>query len=203
MIMRRHRPFLRDERGATLVETTIVFALLLTLTFGLVELGVMFWEYHAAEKATAMGARWLATRHGVAGNAALPTELYTTQVPDCFVATAQPLGTPCSQVAGATGWSVTCSGAGGGACSSAQMSALLGQMQQFAPSLTAANVSVTLSGTGMGFVGRGRAVPLVTVKTTGLTYTFVTGALLGLNSITMPSFATTLPAEDQKEGTGV
>jgi Flp pilus assembly protein TadG len=202
--MRRLRKFLRDERGATLVETTIVFPLVLILTFGLVEFGNAFWQYHTAEKATAAGARWLSTRHGVAGSAALTNELYTTVVPDCFVNSANPLGTACAQVAGATGWSQTCSGAGGGACDTTVMSGLLTQMQQYAPFITAANVNVQLRGSTMGFVGRGRAIPLITVRTTGLTYNFLTlNSLLGFGPITMPSFASTYVAEDQKEGPGI
>jgi hypothetical protein len=56
----------------------------------------------------------------------------------------------------------------------------------------------------MGFVGRGRAIPLITVRTTGLTYNFITlNSLLGFGPITMPSFASTYVAEDQKEGPGI
>lgn len=202
--MRQFRKLLRDERGATLVETTIVFPLVLILTFGLAEFGNAFVRYHTAEKATAAGARWLSTRHGVAGAAALTNELYTAVVPDCFVNSADPPGTTCSQVAGATGWSQTCSGSGGGACDATVMSGLLAQMQQYAPFITAANVSVEIRGSAMGFVGRGRAVPLITVRTTGLTYNFITlNSLLGFGPITMPSFASTFVAEDQKEGPGI
>lgn len=205
-MMRRLRMLLGDDQGATLVETTLVFPLLLVLTFGLVEFGNAMWQYHAAEKATAMGARFLASRAGVAGSLGqtLTTELYTSPVPDCFVSTSDPPGTPCAQEAGAASWSATCSGTGGGACSSSEMSVLLTQMQQYAPTLTAANVSVDFRGSAMGFVGRGRAIPLITVRTTGLTYNFIAiGTLLGLGPIAMPSFASTLPAEDQKEGPGI
>jgi Flp pilus assembly protein TadG len=201
------RKLIADEQGATLVETTIVFSLLTTLMFGLVDFGNAFWQYHTTEKATYMGARWVATQAGLEGAAALGTELYTTTVPDCFDATgtsAAVPGTPCSQVSGATAWSATCTGTGGGNCSSTRMAALLAVMQQYAPALTASNIRVQFQGSALGFVGRGRAVPLVTVTTSGLTYNFVAvGALLGLSPITMPSFATTLPAEDQREGPAV
>jgi Flp pilus assembly protein TadG len=204
--MRRLRSFLGDVGGAALVETTLVFPLMLVLMFGLVEFGNVMWQYHADEKATSAGARYLATRGGVAGTLGqtLTTELYTTAVPDCFVTTTDAPGTPCSQEAGATGWKTTCSGTGGGACSSTEMSALLTEMQKYAPTITAANVAVDLRGSTMGYVGRGRAIPLITVRTTGLTYNWVAmGALLGLGPLTMPSFASTLPAEDQKEGPGI
>ena len=201
--MRRLLSLRRDETGAALVEMTLVFPMVLILTFGLVEFGVAFWEYHAAEKATSIGARWLATQHGVLGQYALTSELYTSTVPDCFVSTTDAPGTPCSQVAGATGWSATCTGTGGGSCSSTVMSGLLTQMQAYAPFIRAANVSVQLRGSDMGFIGRNRAIPLITVRTTGLTYSFVAmGKLLGFGPITMPSFATTLVAEDQIEGPG-
>ena len=200
-MMRRLRSLRRDRRGATLVEATIVFPLVLVLTFGLVEFGYALWQYHAVEKATAAGARFLAARHGLRGADALSTELYTASVPDCFVSSSQPLGTPCSHVAGATGWSQACSGSGGGSCSAGVMSSLLTQMQTYAPFLTASNVTVQFQGTGMGFIGRGRPIPLVTVQTSGLTYNFVVmNNLLGLGPITMPPFSTTLPAEDQREG---
>jgi hypothetical protein len=205
--MRRLRSFLSDVRGATLVETTLVFPLLLVLMFGLVEFGNLMWRYHAAEKATAAGARFLATRAGVLGtlNTTPTTELYRTSVPDCFTnSSSDTPGTPCSQIAGATGWLQTCTGTGGGACSSTEMSALLAEMKKYAPTIAAANVAVDFRGSTMGFVGRGRAIPLITVRTTGITYTWVTmGALLGLAPLTLPSFASTLPAEDQKEGPGI
>lgn len=197
------RSLLRDDRGATLVEATIVFPIMMILTFGLVEFGHAFWEYHTAERATAAGARWLATRHGVRGAAAASNELWTAVVPDCFVNTSDPPGTLCSQVAGATGWSQTCSGTGGGSCSATQMAGLLTEMQRYAPFITSSNVSVLLKGSNIGFVGRGRAVPLITVRTTGLTYNFVAlNGLLGFAPLTMPSFASTVVAEDQKEGPG-
>lgn len=202
--MRKLRQILGDDCGATLVETTIIFPLVLILTFGLVEFGYVLWQYHAVEKATAVGARWVATGAGVAGAPALAGELYTSAVPDCFVNTSAAYGTPCSQVAGATGWSATCSATSTGNCSSAQMAGLLAAMQAYAPTLTAANVTVQFRGSNMGFVGRGRAIPLITVKTNGLTYNWVAlGALLGFPPLTMPGFDATLPAEDQKQGTGL
>jgi hypothetical protein len=209
--MRRLHSFPRDEAGASLVETTLVFPLMLVLMFGLVEFGNVMWQYHATEKATAAGARFVATRAGAKGTLGpAGTELYTAAVPDCFVNdVSDPAGTPCSQATDGNGNGpssvvLTCTGTGSGSCSSTEMSALLTEMQKYAPNLQAANVAVDLRGSTMGFIGRGRAIPLVTVRTTGLTYNWVAaGALLGLGPLTMPNFASTLPAEDQKEGPGI
>jgi len=77
-------------------------------------------------------------------------------------------------------------------------------MQAFAPSIAAANVRVDVAQSKLGFIGRGKAVPLITVRTTGLTYNFITlNSLLGLGPISMPSFASTFVAEDEKEGPGI
>ena len=199
------------------METTIVFPIVLVLTFGIVEFGYALWQYHMAEKATVMGARYLATRHGVKGANGVKTcndgsggnytcELWTSTVEDCFFSEPDAIGTPCSQVTGInpTTWLQTCTGAGAGSCNSAVMSRLLTEMKNYAPFIAAANVKVELRGSDMGFLGRSRPIPLVSVKTTGLTYNFVAiGKLLGLSSITMPGFTSTLVAEDQKEGTGI
>lgn len=208
MVIGRLRVLVGNDRGSTLVETTIVFPLLLMLIFGLVEFGHALWEYAAAEKATAIGARYLATRGPIQANVA-----------DCFVATTAAPGTPCSQIpeaATALAWSSTITSAScppplppPPACPPPPPSAtvfcqMFTQMRCYAPFLTPASVSVQLRGSGMGFVGRGRPIPLITVRTTGLTYNFVAldklPLLESLGPITMPGFDATSVGEDQKEG---
>lgn len=194
--MHRLRVLLRDEMGATLVETAIVFPMVLLLTFGLLEFGYVFWQYHTAEKATAIATRYVATRGPLLAQ-------LTDGSHDCFVANPSAVapGTPCSDAAIPAASSITCTGAGGGGCDSTVFAAMVTQMQQIAPFITSANVQVNLAQSKMGFIGRGAAIPLITVQTTGLAYSFVTiGGLLGVGPITMPSFATTLVGEDQKEG---
>jgi Flp pilus assembly protein TadG len=195
--MRRIRSLRRDDGGATLVEATLVFPMVMILTFGLVEFGHALWEYHAVEKATAIGARHAATRGPLVAQLADGAH-------DCFVANpgSVPAGTACSDPAIPAGAPITCS-AGSGPCSSAVRSAMLAEMRRIAPFLTDANVQIEVSPSKMGFIGRGRAIPLITVRTTGLTYDFVAiDDLLGLGALTMPGFASTLPAEDQQEGPG-
>ena len=52
--------------------------------------------------------------------------------------------------------------------------------------------------TGLGYAGRpGGPVPTITVSLTGLNYDFImVGGLAGLNSMQLPSFATTVTGED-------
>jgi hypothetical protein len=70
-------------------------------------------------------------------------------------------------------------------------------MRQFAPQIQAQNVQVVLRGSGLGYVGRGSPVPLVTVRLTGMNYDFIAiDDLLGFGAVTMPGFDATLVGED-------
>lgn len=192
--MRKLRRLPADDSAATLVETTLVFPLVLILTFGLLEFGHALWQWNAAEKATSVAARYIATRGPL-----------LTGIPDCFVtppATAT-AGTSCSEVPGAEAWSSSCDAGGGGDCDADVMAAALAEAQAFAPFIEAANFHIDLRGSGMGFVGRGAPVPLVTVRLEGMTFEFITlDGLLGFDPIPMPGFDATIVAEDQDEGEG-
>jgi Flp pilus assembly protein TadG len=194
-MIRRLRKLHVDKRGAAMIEFTLVFPLLLLLTFGLVDFGLAFWQFNSVEKATGAGARFLAT-HGA--SYADGTYGLVAGIPECFAAddSSYAAGTPCSQVSGAT-LQYTCGAGGASACDSATMQQLVTTMQGYAPFITAANVSVRLSASGAGFVGRGASVPLISVSTTGLTYTLpVLTELFGIRPLTMPSFTSSITGED-------
>lgn len=185
------RRFKKDQSGATLVEYTLVFMLLMLLTFGLIEFGIVLFQYNSAETATAVGARFVATRGPV-----------VIGIEDCGVTTSAAAGTLCSDVAGSDGWEITCdAGAASGGCQADALAALVAEMQRFAPNVEAQNVQVVLRGVGFGFVGRKSPVPMVTVRLTGMEYDFVAlDDLLGFGALTMPSFDATLVAEDFNGG---
>jgi hypothetical protein len=70
-------------------------------------------------------------------------------------------------------------------------------MKQFKPDIEEANVRVIYRGSGLGYAGDPSGVelsPLVTVELTGLQFRPITA--LTLATIDMPSFTTTLTAED-------
>lgn len=179
--------FRRNRAGTVLIEHTLVFMLMMVLTFGLIEFGLVLYQYNAAETATSMGARYVATRGPVVAN-----------LNDCGVTTSAGAGTRCSDVSGSTNWTVTCNAASPGAdCQASVLNALVAEMQRFAPNVEAQNVQVVLRGAGLGFVGRGAPVPMVTVRLTGMTYEFIAmDALLGFDDVTMPGFDATLVGED-------
>lgn len=183
----RLRRFRRNQSGATLVEHTLVFLLLMLLTFGLIEFGVVLYQYNAAETATSAGARFVATRGPIVAG-----------VSDCGVSTSATAGTPCSSVSGSAGWTITCNaGAPASPCQGAALTALVTEMRRFAPNVQAQNVQVVLRGAGLGFVGRGSPVPMVTVRLTGMQYDFVVlDDLMGFGALIMPGFDATLVGED-------
>lgn len=178
--------FRKNESGATLVETTLVFAMFMILTFGLIEFGLVLYQYNTAETATAVGARFVATRGPV-----------VTGLPDCgpgVNVSALSAGTRCPS----TAWETVCNaGAPSAGCQASVLNALVTEMQRFAPNIQAQNVQVILRGAGLGFVGRGSPVPMVTVRLTGMQYDFIAlDDLLGFGTVAMPGFDATIVGED-------
>jgi Flp pilus assembly pilin Flp len=178
--------FRKNESGVALIEATLVFAMMMILTFGLIEFGLVLYQYNAAEKATAVGARFIATRGPI-----------VTGLPDCgpgVNVNGMNAGATCPS----TSWTTTCNaGAPSGGCQAAVLNELVAEMQRFAPNVQAQNVQVVLRGAGLGFVGRGSPVPMVTVRLTGMQYDFIAlDDLLGFGTLTMPSFDATIAGED-------
>jgi Flp pilus assembly pilin Flp len=194
----------RNEQGATMVELSIVFGLLMLLSFGVVEFGFLWWQWNSAEKATQMGVRKAVITSPVA------TGLSTA---DCGNANVTP-GTLCS-VAGATSFgTITCTGSGtswaspSGSCTgcaagvsctfSTDAFTRIGTiMQEMFPFIQPQNVQVTYAFVGLGFAGRPGPVPTVTVQLTGMNYNFFAlQGFLGFAPIPMPGFEATLTGED-------
>lgn len=179
-------------RGVTMVETALTLVLMLGLTFGIVEFANVLWQWNTAEKATKVGVRLAATADPVA------QELKSF---DCATATIL-LGTSCKDASAATFGTVVCSGpttscSGGYAYSAAAMAVIVTGMQAVFPRIQTSNVIVEYRDVRLGFAGRGRAVPAITVRLTGMTYTFTAiDDLYGLGPITMPDFRATLTGED-------
>lgn len=187
--------FLRDERGTTAVEFAFVSLFLLLTTFGIIDFGLMLWQWNIAEKATQVGVRTAVVSNFVAPNLATFPSAPTS-----------PPGTGCSDATGAIIADcdfapVTCTSGG---CSAFgfdnnAFTWIVQAMQQIDPFITPANVQVTYSPNGLGFVGRPGGLPMtVTVQLIGMQFNFfVIGALIGQNGpFAMPNFTATLIGED-------
>jgi len=193
-----YKSLAKNTEGASLIEFTLIFPLLMVMTFGIVEFGYVLYQHNIAQKATQIGARFAATRAPIVPN-----------LPDCVVATPNNTlaGTDCSSISGSSGISAAiCQNGGGAGCDTTAMARLLQEMQKVYPQITAANLRVEFAGTGFGYVGRGRPVPAITVSLENLQYDYVVmGKLIpnfGATTLNLDTAKTTLVAEDLGEGRG-
>ena len=179
--------------GAALVEFSLLLPLIMIMTTGLVEVSYVLYQFNSAQKATQIGAQFASTRDSV-----------VTGITDCGVATTLEAGTNCEDVAGASSWTITCNGgAGGGNCNATTMAEIFAKMQAVYPQIELANMRIEFSGTGLGFVGRGRPVPAITVTLENLQYDYIAfGQILGLQNTSklLTKARTTVIAEDLKDG---
>lgn len=189
------KTFLHDEAGTTAVEFAFVALLLLLTTLGILEFGLMLWQWNLAEKATAVGVRTAVVSNFVAPNlATYPAN--PTNGP----------GTPCTDannniIADCNFTAVVC---GNTNCSAFGYDGnafnwIVQAMQKVDPYITPANVQITYSANGLGFVGRPGGLPVtVTVQLINMQFRdLAIGPFIGQNaSIAMPNFTATLIGED-------
>ncbi len=187
----------QDCKGSVLVEFSVVAALMLLITFSIIEFALVFNKFNSAQKATQAAARVVSTRLVLEG------------VDDCGTTTSLSAGTDCADVPGSDGWTVICTGSGGNGCNAAGMAEVLAAAHGFYPDVTANDIVVTFTGTNYGFVGRGKPVPAITVSIQNITYEFVTiGQLLSVvdpsatfaQTLNISSAQTTIIGEDIGEG---
>lgn len=188
----------RDERGAA-AEFALVVPLLLLFVLGALDAGFYMWHVNQAEKATQIGARVAVVTNPVAS--AISTESYVNKV---VGGTTVALGDRVP--VGAFG-KMTCTNAActcdTGPCpatthDSAAFNTILARMRGLYPSITASDVSIEYSGSGLGFAGDPNGpdiAPIVTVRVTGLEYSPFSGAIFGA-AVDMPPFSYSLTAED-------
>jgi hypothetical protein len=196
----------RDQTGSSAAEFALVLPLLLILLFGIIDAGRWMWTYNEGEKATQMGARF-----------AVVADPITTGLNSSYVGVG---GLTQGDVIPASAFGkVTCTGSGSGTTVSASCSCatspcpsgittttsdafknILNRMQLFLPQLAANNLTVEYSSSGLGYAGSPvlpDLSPLVTVKIgtpTALQFRPVT--TLDIVTLNMPTFTTTLSAED-------
>lgn len=194
--------FFRDRKGTVAVEFALLFMVLFVLSMGIVEFGRALYEWHKAEKALQIAARFAVVTDPVA------TDLRTWSAKD----NSNEFGDSCRDPA--TGGiqsycdfaPIICTNAG---CtdkgfSSSAFNAIFQKVQPWFPALQPENLVVEYRATNLGFVGRPGArtgefnlVPAVTIRLRNIQYDFmVLDDLLGIGPVVMPEFTTTLIAED-------
>lgn len=207
--MTRLRAFGRARSGASAAEFALVLPLALLLLFGVLDAGRYVWTLNQLEKAAQMGARYAVS------TALVPTGLnsYETVGLSCPGGTLKPGDRICREALGA----IRCTGSGGsasctcartpcpdlGTADGAAFGRIVDRMRAITPLLQAENVTITYSGSGIGYAGDpglddngdplSDIAPLVTVEVGGIGLRTMT--LFG-GAITLPPVRTTLTLED-------
>lgn len=203
--MRRLRLFLADEGASSAAEFGMVLSPLLILLCGMIDGGRWLWECNQAEKATQVGARVAVVTDLIPGGLA---ETFVGKTVGLIKLTqgdlipANAIGVvSCSKTNGTLECTCdTCSKdialtplASGG------WDKIVERMQLMDPNIQESNVRVEYSGSGLGFAGdpNGPDIsPLVTVKVQDLKFQPLTTMAFTTLSRPLPSFQTTLTAED-------
>ncbi|WP_265569671.1 TadE/TadG family type IV pilus assembly protein [Sphingomicrobium nitratireducens] len=194
------RRLLLDTRGAGAAEFAMVVPLLALFMLGIIDAGRMMWELNEVKKAAAQGVRFAIVTDPVEGKLASADYVGKTvggvtltqgdRIPAAGLGKVVCDDTSCT----CTG---TCSPLGGTTYSSAAFNAIVARMRLHYPQIAADNVTVTYSGSGLGYAGNpgGPDIsPLVTVTVSGLEFQPVTAMLL--TSFTLPTERASLTAED-------
>jgi hypothetical protein len=196
--MRTITGLLRDTRGASAAEFTLVLPLLLLLIFGIIDAGRFLWELNRAEKATQAGVR-----------AAVVTDIIPTGFIEYSyvgrtiggVTLSQGDRIPAAAMGTLTCTRTACTCAGAcpptGTINTTSFDRIITRMQQLYPQASATTVRVEYSGSGLGFAGDPNGMdvaPIVSIRLSGHQFRPITTLLFA--TINMPSIRSSLTAED-------
>jgi len=191
----------RCNSGSTAAEFALTLPLLLIFILGIIDAGRLAWEYNRTEKATQVGARVAVVTNSFPSG--LVSEDYVSKVVGGVTLTqgdripATALGDlKCTRTT-CTCATAPCPSTVGTIDTTTFDNVLLPRMQYMNPRIKAANVELHYTGSGLGYAGDPNGMqiaPIVTVKLTGMTFTPITTFLFA--SVNLPSFSTSLTAED-------
>jgi Flp pilus assembly pilin Flp len=205
----------RDGTGAVLVEVTVVMALIFVFILGSIDFLFAFYQWNAASKAIQVGARIAAVSDPVAiGLNGLSAAVVNSFVPPGavmpdFVVRCESKPETCSCIGACTGvgafnrvaMNTIIFGRGSASCSDATSFYRAGMCDIFSR-ITAANVVIVYTQTGLGYAGRpGGPVPTITVSIENLPFQFFfLSGIMGFDKIQIPALTTSITAEDLASG---
>ncbi|HEV2557620.1 MAG TPA: TadE/TadG family type IV pilus assembly protein [Microvirga sp.] len=201
---KRIADFLSRQDGAAAVEFALVGPVFLLLIAGIIDFGNAFWQYNQASKAVQLGARLAAVSAPVSSDLATMTGEDGTNKPGDpmpyfqRVCTGGTTGSCTGGTYNATAMNTIVYGRGNTSCPAAVGN--FPPMCAIFPRVTPANVRVTYTQTGLGFVGRaGGPVPTIQVELVNVNYNFlILNGLLNFNPIPMNGIRATAVAEDMR-----
>lgn len=196
------RRLFRDERGTTAAEFALILPVMLLLLLGVIDTGMYTWRINQAEKAAQMGVRYAVVTNLVASG--LASEDYVDATSCGATLTAG--DTICAAALG----KLLCSSTGNCTCATspcpgsltrdtAAFDNVVARVRAMAPWVTAANVKIEYTGSGLGYAGDPdlSIAPLVTVRLEGMTYQPISGVIVG-GSFQLPAIGRSLTMEDGK-----
>jgi hypothetical protein len=188
----------RDTRAAAGAEFALVLPVLLIFLFSIIDGGRFLWEVNQAEKATQAGVRVAAVTDMVPGGFVGYSYVGRT-VGGVTLTQGDRIPAAALENVTCTRTACTCTGSCPpvGTINSAAFDRIVTRMQSLYPQVTANNVLVEYSGSGLGFAGDPNGmdiVPIVSVRLTGLQFRPVT--TLSLATVNLPSIRSSLTAED-------
>jgi hypothetical protein len=202
-----------DRSGAVIVEVAVMMTIMLVFILGSIDFLFAFYQWNAAAKAVQVGTRIAATSDPVAlGLKGLSTAVAGTLAPlgapmpdfsvTCDGSTSSctcniPQACPSGGAYDARAMNTIVFGRGSSSCSDATSSYDAGMCDIF-PRITPANVVITYTQTGLGFVGRpGGPAPTITLSLQHLPFQFFfLGGLMGFYNVQIPALTTSITAED-------
>jgi hypothetical protein len=229
MATARRKDIWSDDSGAVILEMTVTITLFLTVLFGTVEGGNLFYQWNVATKATQLGARIAAVSVPVSNRLASMTGLddcdggATYQPGDPITSNCFDITCVSSSATAATG---TCNGSATDYNADAMRSIVFGRnansivpdtscepanasnprtlgMCHVFTRITPQKVSIRYQYTGLGYAGRpGGLVPTITVSLKDIDFDWVAMSSLvpGVGPITIPGLRTTITGEDLNQG---
>lgn len=195
---------LHSRSGSTAAEFALVLPLLVLFIFGLIDAGRFMWDWNRAEKAAQMGARFAVVTDVVStglGTYSFVQPGGLTQgdiIPKDAIAPITCTGD------GVSNASCTCTAAGASICPTNSTTGngtafknIFDRMHAIDPNITAQNVQIIYTGSGLGYAGDPNGMdiaPLVTVNITSIPFPLISSLRVFGTSIT--NVSATLTAED-------
>ena len=167
------RRFFRRDDGAVAIEFAFIVPVLILFTVGILEFGLILFDYHRAGEATRRASRLALIQTPLGSMDSLRTTNFS-----------------CSATSGGT---VTCLGSTADAAADTSFAAMIAAMQAVFSDIGNTNVQVGYAASGIDAAANtGIVTALVTVSLTGVSHTFLAlGIVPGVpSSMILPTFST-------------
>lgn len=185
--------FGKNNRGAAAVEFALVVFVFFVLFFVVIEFARIWWTWNMASKAAQVGVRWAIVSTPISNN----MKTFDAMAAGLVAGNGETVAI--GAIADATCTATACDFGAGDSVDAAAFQTIFVPMRRMYPAIQAANVRVIYRHVGLGFAGNPYGMdftPSITIELTGLTFEPLFGGLLGMGTINMPLFSSTLTGED-------